>query len=58
VFKFHPQFTLYKWTGKNDYFILSNAQHLAMGGTSFPPSLPLPPSLPSFLPPFLSQSCF
>ncbi|EWM28431.1 oxidation resistance protein 1 [Nannochloropsis gaditana] len=32
VFKFHPQFTLYKWTGKNDYFILSNAQHLAMGG--------------------------
>jgi hypothetical protein len=32
VFKFHPEFTAYHWTGKNDYFMLSNAQHLAMGG--------------------------
>lgn len=32
VFKFHPEFTVYPWTGKNDYFVLTNAQHLAMGG--------------------------
>jgi hypothetical protein len=33
VWKFHPDgFMAYPWTGKNDYFVLSNAQHLAMGG--------------------------
>lgn len=23
---------MYRWTGANDYFVLSNPQHLAMGG--------------------------
>jgi hypothetical protein len=32
VYKFHPEFTVYKWTGKNDYYVLSNPNHLAMGG--------------------------
>lgn len=32
VFKFHPEFSVYRWTGLNDYFVLSNTSHLAMGG--------------------------
>jgi hypothetical protein len=32
VFKFHPDFEHYRWTGKNEFICLSNPHHLAMGG--------------------------
>jgi len=32
VFTFHPEFKAYNWTGKNDFFLVSNESQLAMGG--------------------------
>lgn len=32
VFSFHPTFKAHRWTGANDYFVISSDSWLAMGG--------------------------